>query len=88
MEEKKLVVDGKRVDGRTLKDLRPVEMKVGILKNASGSAYVHWGNNKVICGIYGPRECLPRHTMNPFKAVIKCKYSMSPFASIDRSKKP
>ena len=81
MEEKKLIVDGKRTDGRTLKDLRSVDMKVGILKNAEGSAYIHWGNNKVICGIYGPRECLPRHTMNPYKAVIKCKYSMSPFAS-------
>lgn len=81
MEKKKLIENGKRVDGRGLKDLREVEMKVGVLKNANGSAYVRWGNNKVICGVYGPRECLPRHTMDPYKAVIKCKYSMSPFAS-------
>lgn len=81
MENKELLIDGKRIDGRGLKDIRPLEMKVGVLKNADGSSYVHWGNNKVICGIYGPRECIPRHTTNPYKSVIKCKYSMSPFAS-------
>ncbi len=76
-----LFVNGKRVDGRMLDDLRPLEVKVGVLNNASGSAYIHWGNNKIIAGVYGPRECLPRHTAHPYKAVIKCKYSMSPFCS-------
>ncbi|MDD5023431.1 MAG: exosome complex exonuclease Rrp41, partial [Candidatus ainarchaeum sp.] len=55
MEKPELLKNGKRVDGRGLKDLRPMEMKVGILHNANGSAYVQWGKNKVICGIYGPR---------------------------------
>jgi len=81
VENEKLVVDGKRLDGRGFKDLRPLEMKVHVLNNASGSAYVKWGNNKVICGVYGPRQCLPRHTANPYKAVVKCKYAMAPFSS-------
>lgn len=81
MDKIELLKDGKRVDGRSLEELRPLKMEVNVLNNADGSSYVHWGNNKVVCGIYGPRECLPRHTANPYKAVIKCKYSMSPFAS-------
>ncbi len=77
----KLIIDGKRLDGRSPSDLRKIVMKAGILTRAEGSAYIEWGGNKVIAGIYGPRECIPKHGENPYQAVLKCKYSMSPFAS-------
>jgi exosome complex component RRP41 len=83
LEEKKLVVDGKRVDGRTPDEMRPVRIEAGILEAADGSAYIEWGGNKILAGVYGPRECIPRFLANPYKALVKCRYMMSPFASAE-----
>lgn len=80
---KPLIVDGKRLDGRGFEDLRNIRIETGVLTDADGSAFVEWGGNKVICGIYGPRECIPKHEANPYRALIKCRYSMSPFASLE-----
>ncbi len=78
-----LIVNGKRLDGRTPEDMRPMRIVAGVLSEADGSAYIEWGGNKIICGVYGPRECIPRHAANPYKAVIKCRYMMSPFSSLE-----
>jgi exosome complex component RRP41 len=78
-----LIVDGKRLDGRSQEDLRPIRMEVGILPEADGSAYIEWGGNKIICGVYGPRACIPKHDASPYHAVVKCRYMMSPFASLE-----
>ncbi|MDE1825186.1 MAG: exosome complex exonuclease Rrp41 [Candidatus Micrarchaeota archaeon] len=78
-----LIVNGKRLDGRGFADLRPMKIIAGGLKNAAGSAYMEWGNNKVLAAVYGPKEALPKHTQDPDKAVIKCKYSMAPFSSLE-----
>ncbi len=43
--EKLFREDGKRLDGRELKELRPIKMEVGVIKSADGSAYLEWGNN-------------------------------------------
>jgi exosome complex component RRP41 len=79
----KLIVDGKRLDGRTLNELRKIRIEVGVIPEADGSAYIEWGGNKIICGVHGPRECIPRHEASPFRALVKCRYSMSPFASLE-----
>jgi len=78
-----LIVDGKRVDGRTPDEMRKVRMEAGIIPEADGSSFVEWGGNKILCGVYGPRECIPRHGANPYRATIKCRYMMSPFASAE-----
>src|SRR5690349_2990225 len=78
-----LVVNGKRLDGRAFDELRKIKIVAGGLKNAAGSAYVEWGNNKVLAAVYGPKEALPKHTQDPEKAVIKCRYSMAPFSSLE-----
>ena len=83
MEKMKLFVNGKRLDGRGPADLRPVKIKAGVLNKADGSAYVEWGNNKVLAAIYGPRECIPRHDTNPYKAIVRCRYRMAPFCSVE-----
>ena len=83
MEKPELIVDGKRLDGRGPEDLRPLKITAGVLNDADGSALVEWGKNKVLCGIHGPRECIPRHEASPYRALIKCRYMMSPFASKD-----
>ncbi len=80
-EDVKLIIDGKRVDGRALDEMRPLKIEAGLLHKAAGSAYVEWGDNKVIAAVYGPRECLPRHDANPYRAKLSVRYLMSPFAS-------
>ncbi len=79
----KLIENGKRLDGRGLDELRPIRIEVGIISEADGSAYVEWGGNKILCGVYGPRECIPRHEANPYSAIIRVRYMMAPFASYE-----
>ncbi len=81
MEKPELIKDGKRLDGRGPKDLRSVRIEAGVLKEAQGSALVEWGGNKVIAGVYGPRECIPKHGADPYKAKLKVRYMMTPFCS-------
>ena len=78
-----LIANGKRTDGRAPGDIRPIRIESGVLKNAAGSAYIEWGNNRILAGVYGPREALPKHTSDPEKAVIKCRYQMAPFSSLE-----
>lgn len=78
-----LIKNGERVDGRKKDELRPIKIEVGVLKSANGSAYIEWGKNKIICGVYGPKPCVPKHIANPFRAIIRTKYSMSTFASVE-----
>lgn len=77
-----LIVNGRRLDGRMPNQLRPIKIESSVLKNAEGSAYLEWGNNKVLAAVYGPREALPKHMQDPTKAIIKCKYAMATFSSI------
>jgi exosome complex component RRP41 len=81
MTEVQLIIDGKRVDGRNPEDIRNVRIEAGVIPEADGSAYIEWGGNKVLCGVYGPCECIPRHGASPYHALVKCRYMMSPFAS-------
>ncbi len=77
-----LIIGGKRLDGRMPNELRPIRIESSILKNADGSAYLEWGNNRVLAAVYGPKEALPKHMADPAKAIIKCKYAMAPFSSM------
>lgn len=78
-----LIFDGKRIDGRSLDELREVKMWAGILNKADGSGYIEWGKNKVIAAVYGPREVIPRHETDPYKAVVRARYLMAPFSSLE-----
>src|SRR5271157_2981844 len=82
-EKPELIVGGKRTDGRAFDELRPIKIEVGMLKNAEGSAYVEWGNNKVLAAVYGPKEAQPKHFADPERAIIKCRYQMAPFSSLE-----
>lgn len=75
---------GKRLDGRKQDELRPIKIQVGVIARADGSAYLEWGQNKVFAAVYGPRECLPKHTSSPYKAVVKFEYRMATFSVPDR----
>ncbi len=75
---------GKRTDGRNLDQMRPISIKVGILKNADGSAEIRMGRNIIIAAVYGPRELHPKHRALPDRALIQCFYRMSTFSVGDR----
>ena len=85
--EKLVDKKGIRLDGRKIDELRPVKMQVGVLPNADGSAYLEQGKNKILVGVYGPKEAHPRHIAKQDRAVIQCRYHMAPF-SVDERKSP
>ena len=78
---------GIRTDGRTADELRDIKIQVGVVKNADGSAYIEFGNNKIVVAVYGPREVHPKHMALPDRCVLRCRYHMSPF-STDTRKNP
>ena len=47
----RLISDGKRSDGRGLYDYRQIDIKVGLVRTADGSALASIGNTKVIAGV-------------------------------------
>ncbi len=84
--EKLFREDGKRLDGRDLKELRPIKLEVGILNNADGSAYLEWGNNKIFAAVYGPREVHPHHLAKPDKGILRVFYRMATFSVFERKR--
>jgi exosome complex component RRP41 len=78
-----LFVNGKRMDGRKPGELRAIKMTTGVLNKADGSALVEWGRNKVLAAVYGPRECFPKHQADPYRAVVRARYLMAPFSSLE-----
>ena len=82
--KEKMIVKGKRLDGRKPDELRKIEMKVGVIPNAEGSAQVRFGNTVAIAGVYGPKIAHPRHLQKSDRAILKCRYNMAPFSVEDR----
>jgi len=77
----------KRADGRAFDELRTLKIESGVLPNADGSAYIEMGRNKILCGVFGPREMHPKHNAKPNEAVLRCRYHMAPF-SVDPRRSP
>lgn len=75
---------GNRLDGRKVDELRKISIEVGVIPEANGSSYIEWGQNKVFAAVYGPKECLPKHISNPYKAVLRYNYRMASFSVPDR----
>lgn len=83
----KKAVGWKRADGRAFDELRTLKIESGVLPNADGSAYIEMGRNKILCGVFGPREMHPKHNARPNEAVLRCRYHMAPF-SVDPRRSP
>ncbi|HLF16524.1 MAG TPA: exosome complex exonuclease Rrp41 [Candidatus Thermoplasmatota archaeon] len=77
---------GIRLDGRKADQIRPIRIEAGVLHRADGSAYLEWGGNKVMCGVYGPRELNPKRFQESDKAVVQARYSMAAFSTSDRKR--
>lgn len=83
----KLMIDGKRLDGRGPNEMRPIKFKAGVLKRADGSCYLEFGGNKIMAAVYGPREVHPRHLQNASRAIVRYRYNMAAF-SVEERKRP
>ena len=75
---------GLRLDGRRVDEIRPMKIEVGVLSRADGSCYLEWGNNKVLAGVFGPRELHPRRMQRADTAIVRYRYSMAAFSVEDR----
>ncbi len=76
--------NGIRCDGRKVDEPRRIMIKAGVLKNADGSAYIEFGDNKILAGVFGPRDVHPKHLSNTDTGIIRCRYHMSPFSVTER----
>ncbi|MEW5896776.1 MAG: exosome complex exonuclease Rrp41 [Nanoarchaeota archaeon] len=78
----------KRLDGRRIDELRPMEAKAGVVPNAAGSASFKIGKTWAIAAVYGPREMIPKFLADPTKGVLRCTYTMMPFSGSGERIKP
>jgi len=84
--EKLITDDGLRLDGRHVDEIRPMKIEIGVLSRADGSCYLEWGRNKVLVGVFGPREAHPRRLQRADAAVIRYRYNMASFSTEDRAR--
>jgi exosome complex component RRP41 len=82
--DEKLIINGKRADGRALNDLREIDMKIGVVNRATGSALVRFGNTVALAAVYGPRELFPRFLQQSGAGILRVRYNMAPFSVNDR----
>ncbi|XP_030830541.1 exosome complex component MTR3-like [Strongylocentrotus purpuratus] len=75
-----LLEEGKRQDGRSPLEIRPIFLKAGAVSQAKGSCYMEMKNTKVICAVYGPRE-VPRRDGFVINGQLRCEFKFATFAS-------
>ncbi len=78
----------KRLDGRRVDELRPMDAKAGVIPNANGSAYFKIGNTFAYAAVYGPREMFPKFLQNPKRGILRCHYNMMPFSGAGERVRP
>ncbi|MCR8455150.1 MAG: exosome complex exonuclease Rrp41 [Candidatus Korarchaeota archaeon] len=83
-EFKKILESGKRVDGRAFTELRPINIRLGIVERAEGSCLFEMGHTKVLCVVRGPTECVPAYIADPERAVLDVAYRMCTFSTEER----
>lgn len=82
---------GFRQDGRKATDLRRIACRLGVYRQADGSAYLEQGFTKVLAAVYGPHEVRRKGASSrtlPDRARINCQYSMATFSTGERKVRP
>lgn len=72
--------DGDRHDGRKPEQSRPVFLKVGVVSQAKGSAYIEMDKTKVLCAVYGPREVTRREEFS-MRGQLNCEFKYATFSN-------
>lgn len=76
-----LIIEGKRADGRGFQEMRDISVKTNVIAKAEGSAYVKYGETKVLVGIK-----LQKGTPfpdSPNMGIIMTGMELNPLASPD-----
>lgn len=47
---------GLRIDGRKPLELRQIRVRLGVFRQADGSAYLEQGKTKILATVYGPHQ--------------------------------
>lgn len=75
------ISQGKRMDGRDLKELRDINVETGVAKNAEGSAKVELGETKVMVGVkMGVGDPFPD---TPDEGILMVNAELGPIAAPD-----
>ena len=74
----------KRPDGRKVDETREMKAKVGVIKNADGSAMFSFGDTIAIAAVYGPKKMHPAHLVNLEKGTLRYNYNMISFSVTER----
>ncbi len=78
----------KRFSGRKFDELRPCSAKVGVVKNADGSAMFKMGNTIAVASVYGPKELHPQFLRDAGKGKLRCYYNMVAFSGSGNRVRP
>ena len=75
-----------RHDGRTIDQLRPLRMQLGVVGQAAGSAYLELSDTKVVCSVFGPHQTEGREYMQ--RGSLETTLRFTSFARRERSRNP
>jgi ribonuclease PH len=75
---------GKREDGRTVDQMRPLEIETNYLRNAEGSALITIGGTRVICAA-SVEERVPRFLRGRGTGWVTAEYAMLPRSTHTRT---
>jgi exosome complex component RRP41 len=78
MNQEPLFVGNFREDGRRFKENRSIQIKMGVIKESSGSCSFNLGETKVVAWIKGPSETKSKCPENG--GIIKCYFNQAPFS--------
>lgn len=82
--DEKLLIDGKRLDGRLPEQLRDIQMKVNVVSTANGSSEVKFGRTTAVASVRGPKALYPRFLQESDTGILRTRYNMAPFSVVDR----
>jgi exosome complex component RRP41 len=74
---------GFRQDGRKIAELRDIQIQVGIVNTANGSALFQIGNTKVLASVYGPKQT----RFEKERGKVFCYFTSAHFSTTGERKK-
>jgi ribonuclease PH len=76
----------KRLDGRALDELRPIEMQVGFVENPTGSALIRMGRTVVLCTAHFSDQ-VPSFLRGTGRGWVTAEYSLLPGSTDTRTER-
>src|SRR3989442_4462479 len=80
--------DGRRLDGRTFDELRPIRIEAGVLRRAGGSPDIEWGGDKGPPAGSRARPGQPRAPPDPPRARLQSPGHHAALPPVGRKRRP